>query len=62
VVKAAYEFRDGKNIATAIEVTEAEPRRATSAPPQGAPAPSSAPAMGAPQGSAAPSTDDPQTP
>ena len=62
VVKAAYEVRDGKNIATAIEVTEAEPRRATSAPPQGAPAPSSAPAMGAPQGSAAPSTDAPKTP
>lgn len=61
VVKAAYEARDGKNIAKTIEVTEAEPRRAASAP-QGAPATSSAPAMGAPQGSDAPSTGAPKTP
>jgi len=61
VVKAAYEVRDGKNIAKVIEVTEAESRRAAAAPPR-APAPSSAPAMGAPQGSAAPSTDAPKTP
>ena len=62
VVKAAYEARDGKNIAKSIEVTEAEPRRGASAPPQRAPAPSSAPTMGAPQGSDAPSTGAPKTP
>ena len=61
VVKAAYEARDGKNIAKTIEVTEAEPRQAARAP-QGGPAPSSTPAMGAPQGSDAPSTGAPKTP
>ena len=62
VVKASYEARDGKNIAKAIEVTEAEPRRAASAPLQGAPAPSSAPAMGAPPGADAPAPGAPKTP
>ena len=37
VVKAAYEVRDGKNIAKAIEVTAAEPRRGAAAPAPGAP-------------------------
>ena len=49
VVKAAYEVRDGKNIATAIEVTEAEPRRAASAPLMGVPPGAEAPAPGAPK-------------
>jgi hypothetical protein len=48
VVKASYEVRDGKNIAKAIEVTEAEARPAASAPPQRAPAPPSAPGAEAP--------------
>ena len=61
LVKASYEARDGKNIAKAIEVTEAETRRAANAP-QGEPAPSSAPLMGAPQGSVAPSTGATKTP
>ena len=61
VVKAAYEARDGKNIAKTIEVTEAEPRQAARAP-QGAPAPSSAPAMGAPSGADAPTPGGPTTP
>lgn len=61
LVKASYEARDGKNIAKAIEVTEAETRRAANVP-QGEPAPSSAPLMGAPQGSDAPSTGATKTP
>ena len=61
VVKAAYEARDGKNIAKAIEVTEAEPRRGAAAPPR-APAPSSSPAMGAPPGAEAPAPGAPKTP
>ena len=62
VVKAAYEARDGKNIAKSIEVTEAEPRRAANAPPQSAPSPSSSPAMGARPGAEAPATGAPKVP
>ena len=61
VVKAAYEVRDGKNIAKAIEVTEAEPRRGAAAPPR-APASSSSPAMGARPEADAPSTGAPKAP
>ena len=62
VVKASYEVRDGKNIAKAIEVTEAEPRRAASAPPPRAPAPSGAPLMGVPPGPEAPAAGAPKAP
>jgi len=61
VVKAAYEVRDGKYIAKAIEVTEAEPRRGAAAPPR-APASSSSPAMGARPEADAPSTGAPKAP
>ena len=61
VVKAAYEVRDGKNIAKAIEVTEAEPRRGAAAPPR-APAPPSAPLMGVPPGAEAPVPGAPKAP
>ena len=62
VVKASYEVRDGKNIAKAIEVTEAEPRREASAPPPRAPAPPSAPLMGVPPGAEAPAPGAPKAP
>lgn len=62
VVKAAYEVRDGKNIAKAIEVAEAEPRRAASAPPPKSPAPPSAPLMGVPPGADAPTPGAPKAP
>ena len=61
VVKAAYEARDGKNIAKTIEVTEGEPRQAARAP-QDPPAPSSASPMGAPSGADAPMPGGPKTP
>jgi hypothetical protein len=54
VVQAAYEVRDGKNIARAIEVTEAEPQRPAGLPPLQAPVPSSVPLMGVPPGHEAP--------
>ena len=62
VVEAAYEVRDGKNIAKAIEVTEAEPDRAADAPPPMAPAPPSAPLMGVPPGLDAPTPGAPKAP
>jgi len=61
-VKASYEARDGKNIAKAIEVTEAEPRRGAGTPPQRAPAASSSPAMGAAPGADAPAPGAPKAP
>jgi len=61
-VKAAYEVRDGKNIAKTIEVTEAEPDRAADAPPPKAPAPPSAPLMGVPPGLDAPTPGAPKAP
>ncbi len=61
VVEAAYEPHDGKNIATLIKVTEAEPRRGAGAP-QRSSAPSGAPPLGPPQGSEVPVTDAPKTP
>lgn len=60
VVKASYEVRDGKNIAKAIEVTEAEPRRGAAAPPARAPASSAT--MGAPPGADAPAPGPPKAP
>jgi Cu/Ag efflux protein CusF len=60
-VKASYEARDGKNIATSIEVTEAEPRRGAGMR-STSPAASNPPSLGAPQGSDAPSTGAPKTP
>jgi hypothetical protein len=62
VVKASYEAHDDKNIATAIEVTEAEPRRGASAPPSQPPAPSAAPLMGVPPGPEAPAPGAPKAP
>ena len=55
VVKAAYEARDGKNIAKSIEVREAEPE------PRRVPAPSGPPPLGPPQGSEAPVPPAPKT-
>lgn len=55
-VKAAYEARDGKNIAKSIEVTEAEPE------PQRVPAPSGPPLMGVPPGPDAPAPGARKTP
>ena len=54
-VKAAYEARDGKNIAKSIEVREAEPE------PRRVPAPSGPPPLGPPQGSEAPVPPAPKT-
>lgn len=62
VVEAADEVRDGKNIATAIEVTEAEPDRVAATPPPKARAPSSAPLMGVPPGPEAPTPGPPKAP
>ena len=62
VVEAAYEDHGDKNIATLIKVTEAEPRRAASAPPQRAPAPSSPPLMGVTPGAEAPMPGAPKAP
>jgi hypothetical protein len=53
VVKAAYEVRDGKNIAKALDVTAAEPRRGASAPRSSAP-PKGVPGPGAPTAPKAP--------
>jgi len=57
LVKAAYADHDGKNIATAIEVTEAEARHGAEAPPA-APVPASPPSVGAPPAAGTPSTSD----
>jgi len=61
VVEAAYEPHNGKNVATLIKVTEAEPRRGAGAPPR-APATSGAPSMASPPGADAPAPGAPKTP
>ena len=61
-VKAAYEARDGKNIAKSLEVTEAEPRRGAADASPRAPAPSSPPLMGVPPGPEAPTPGAPKAP
>ena len=49
VVEAAYEEHGGKNVATLIKVTEAEPRRDTTAPPRDLSLGATAPSTGAPK-------------
>jgi len=59
-VKAAYEVRDGKNIAKSIEVTHAEPMGGAGNP--GATSGSGTSPMQAPGGSSAPPSGAPKTP
>jgi len=49
VVEAAYEEHGGKNVATLIKVTEAEPRRETTAPPRDLSLGATAPSTSAPK-------------